>query len=446
MVPDDYVDPDSHVESDSATPSETGLDIEDRVLRELQPDTSRDEAALELLRDLALLDRFLDLGSSVGIVGEEENRQAVYVIMTARKVSNYRLHARFYEQSGSGKTELTRFVLSTMPQSEVLSLGGGVSKRGLQYAGDMSGKIVFIDEADHLDDDTWAILREAMTKSQVDRLVTVSDGSGGYAARMYSLRSERLVIIQAGSRPLADPANETRIFRLHPDASPEQKQAILDVQALRAEQYSPQPTTNLSLWIRAQELLRVCHVAIPYATSLRGLFNSSNIRARRDFPRLLALIAATACLHQFQRDARTLGDDLVVEADVRDYDLVYRFAGPIFATSAERLRPTQREVLSEIRARKRMGAKFRTNDVAGWMGRAYTTVRDHLLNLESLGILESAQDKNGKFWCMVALNPRGIGLPSPEALREILSTDGADAEGGGHDSQDLIQDDDALVV
>ena len=154
MVADDYVNPDSHVETASSNPSDTGLDIEDRVLHELQQETPSDHQAFELLEDPNLLDRFLDLGSSHGIVGEEENRQSLYVIGTGRKVLNYRVHAGLYEQSGSGKTELARFMISTMLQNEVLSLGGGVSKRGLQYAGNLSGMTAFIDESDHLDEDS----------------------------------------------------------------------------------------------------------------------------------------------------------------------------------------------------------------------------------------------------------------------------------------------------
>ena len=39
MVAGDYVNPDSHVESDSAIPPDTGLDIEDTVLRDLHSST-----------------------------------------------------------------------------------------------------------------------------------------------------------------------------------------------------------------------------------------------------------------------------------------------------------------------------------------------------------------------------------------------------------------------
>ena len=76
MIAGDHVDPDAHVESASGNPSDTGLDIEHRVLNELGPDTSRDDAALELLGDPELLDRFLALGSSVGIVGEKRTARA----------------------------------------------------------------------------------------------------------------------------------------------------------------------------------------------------------------------------------------------------------------------------------------------------------------------------------------------------------------------------------
>ena len=63
MVAGDYVNPDSHVESDSAIPSDTGLDIEDTVLGNLHSSTWLDEEALELLKDLG---RQANFDSSVG--------------------------------------------------------------------------------------------------------------------------------------------------------------------------------------------------------------------------------------------------------------------------------------------------------------------------------------------------------------------------------------------
>ena len=76
-----------------------------------------------------------------------------------------------------------------------------------------------------------------------------------------------------------------------------------------------------------------------------------------------------------------------------------------------------------------MGVKFRTNDVAEWMGRAYTTVRGHLLNLVSLGILESGPDNKGVFYRVVAFKPWGEKLPSPQELKDLLD----DQELGGTD-------------
>lgn len=299
----------SRIRRATINPSDDGLAVEDRVLRKKQEETPEDEEAMELLSHPDLLNRFLAFGYEAGHVGEEENRQALYVILTGRKVLNYRMHAGVIGESGAGKSELCRFVLSTMPQQEVLYLGGGVSKKALQFQKDLTGRLIFIDEANKLDDDTWALLREAMTKPEVQRMVTERTESGIYGARTYVAQCDRLVLVQAASRPIVDPANETRFFLLHPDTSPEQTEAILDVQAMRAEGRPPSSLkADLGVWRRAQELLRPCHVEIPYATGLRQLFTSNAIRARRDFDRVLALVAATACLHQYQRPTESEDD------------------------------------------------------------------------------------------------------------------------------------------
>ena len=54
-----------------------------------------------------------------------------------------------------------------MPDSEKLDLGGGATRKVLQYFDDLCRKIVFIDEAGNLDRDLRAMLRKAVTEADV---------------------------------------------------------------------------------------------------------------------------------------------------------------------------------------------------------------------------------------------------------------------------------------
>ena len=128
-----------------------------------------------LLEDPSILERFLRLASASGIANEINLLRVLYLVVTARLLGSYRLHASLGALFGAGKSELARFVILTLPAYVVMHLGGGASKRAFQYFGDLSRIVVFIDEADALDDELRAFLREAVTKSQVTRLVTMGD-------------------------------------------------------------------------------------------------------------------------------------------------------------------------------------------------------------------------------------------------------------------------------
>ena len=104
--------------------------------------------------------------------------------------------------------------------SEKLDLGGGATRRALQYFDDLSRKIIFIDEADNLDPDLRAMLRKAVTEANVSRLVAQGAPASGFESKLYTVVTDGMVLIQAGTQVVATPADETRFLMLSPDTSP----------------------------------------------------------------------------------------------------------------------------------------------------------------------------------------------------------------------------------
>ena len=81
-------------------------------------------------------------------------------------------------------------------------------------------------------------------------------------------------------------------------------------------------------------------------STLAALFPAKLIRARRDFPQLLALIEASAILHQQQRERDEQGRIIATEAD---YRIVYDLAAPVFgAAAAEGVTPAVRETVATV--------------------------------------------------------------------------------------------------
>ena len=338
------------------------------------------------------------------------------MVVTSRLLEEYRLHASVGEQSTAGKSEVVRAVLSTLPDSVALYLGGGATKRALQYYGDLSRRVIFIDEADALEGELRAMLREALTKPEVTRLVTTRDHESRFTATSYRVITEGMVLIQAGTAVIANPADETRFLLLNPDVSTEQTARIMDRQGESAANFTPGLTSELEAWRKAQELLQPCVVIIPYAPQLRRLLPSDMLRLRRDFPRLLSLIAAHACLYQRQRSRYEVEGHLIVEAELTDYYRIHEFAASLFAEATRGLTPTQQNVVTAIRRQRQRGQRFTTDEAADWTESAYSTVRGHLLDLEELGLVESSMNRGKRMWSVVADSPRGLQLPSPEQL------------------------------
>ena len=231
-----------------------------------------------------------------------------------------------------------------------------------------------------------------------------------------------MVLIQAGTRVIENPADESRFLVLHPDLSREQTERILDRQAEIAATIGPSLARDLEVWRGAQGSLQPCIVVIPYAREIRRFMPSDQHRIRRDFPRLLSVIAANACLHQRQRSCYEKDGHLVVEAELADYVGVYEFVAPLFAEATKGLTPTQEKVVAAIRRHRHKGQGFTFYEAAEWTELAYSTVRGHLQDLEDRGMVESHREKGKVIWSVVADAPPGISLPSPaELINEVHS-------------------------
>ena len=143
----------------------------------------------------------------------------------------------------------------------------------------------------------------------------------------------------------------------------------------------------------AQELLQPCTVVIPFAHEIRKFMPSDQHRIRRDFPRLLSLIAAKACLYQRQRTCYERDGHVMVEAELADYVEIYAFVAPLFAEATKGLTPSQEKLVGAIRRHRQKGQGFTFYDVMEWTGSAYSTVRGHLWDLEDRGMVEPRKER-----------------------------------------------------
>lgn len=109
---------------------------------------------------------------------------------------------------------------------------------------------------------------------------------------------------------------EDRFNLIKLDESPEQTKRIHERQAERAR--SGKKTEYNHVLVRAVQQLNPVPVRVPYAEKLIDKIPADRVKMRRVFPRFLALIKASAALHQLQREKDEFGNVL---ANRQDYDL-----------------------------------------------------------------------------------------------------------------------------
>jgi hypothetical protein len=108
--------------------------------------------------------------------------------------------------------------------------------------------------------------------------------------------------LQATTRPVLHPENETRLLFVEMDESKELTHAIIRHQAVEAAIGGlPAPDNLFGWWHRLIQSLEPAKVVIPFAQQLAPHFPVERVRSRRDFPKLLCLIEASAFLHQHCR-------------------------------------------------------------------------------------------------------------------------------------------------
>lgn len=149
----------------------------------------------------------------------------------------------------------------------------------------------------------------------------------------------------------------------------------------------------LRLHRNAQRLLRPLRVVNPYAKRLR--FPDASTRMRRDHMKYLALIRATALLHQHQREHKihphASGPIEYIEVTPADIALANELAHEVLGRSVDELAPQTRRLLSTIdgaltrecqrRRIARCDLRFTNREVREWSGWSDFQVRTHMHKL-----------------------------------------------------------------
>ena len=292
----------------------------------------------------------------LGYVGEDLNKQLLYIAATSRKLDDP-ISVIVISESASGKSMLIDTVIKLIPPEEVISVTS-LSEQALNYMEDLSHKFVSLGEIVHSETIEHQI-REMLSKKELSRLVTTRVGqSGKMVTKMVKIPAV-VSLAMSGTRYDMNPENTSRCFVVNTDESREQTRRIHEQQ--RKRKYSLERDHEkrhlvpriIAKHHAAQKLLRQVAIVNPFAGYLD--FPDTLMRTRRDHDRFIDLIACVCYLRQYQKDIKrgstdTSGAFEYIECDLSDYEVAYPImTSGVLASSLLEIPPGVLELYENIR-------------------------------------------------------------------------------------------------
>jgi hypothetical protein len=360
---------------------------------------------------------------SRGLVGEERNAKLLYLVATARLLMRM-LSAFVKGPSSSGKSHLLERVVDLLPAEACVNYTT-ISPRFLAFSDhDLRHKIVLIYEAGGMDDGVGAYVMRSLLSEGCLKIGTVDRGEHDRMEAREIYKQGPTSLLTSSTSPALDAELETRALTITVSDTPAQSRAIMRGAATRytggtAAPVDLAPFHALQHWLAAASERRVI---IPFAPRLAETVPALAIRIRRDFTKLLDLIAACAFLHQAQRMRDESG---AILATVEDYRIVRDLALESFGAAAQDgLTDKQRLAVAKVvalQAEGTTGVSLAT--VAAALGVDKSAASRRLANPLKEGYVRNLEERRGHPARFAPGDPLPLpvsALPDPE----VLSTDG----------------------
>jgi len=305
------------------------------------------ELGLSLLRDPALFSRIVADLTTLGYVGEDLNKQLLYLCASSRKLDDP-ISVLILSQSASGKSFLVDSVKKLMPSEDVVAVTS-LSDQALNYIDDLSHKFLVLGEAVHGEVVEHQI-REMLSGKELSRMVTIKDAETGKMQSKVIRTPVIVASVMSGTNHAINPENASRCFIINTDESKAQTQAI---HAHQRQKYSLNRlrtgSTEAARIIKthqaAQRLLTKRQIVNDFAPLLD--FPTSLMRLRRDHDRFLDLIACVCYLRQYQKEEVTEGALSFIRCDLTDYQIAYTIMVEGVLSSTMRELPMAAQALYE---------------------------------------------------------------------------------------------------
>lgn len=301
-----------------------------RALEETPEDVLKD--ARETLRSPELMQQIVKDVQKTGVAGEDELIAALYLVAVSRMLPKP-LSAIIQGSSSSGKSFVLDKVGKLMPDEAVVR-AVDMTANSLYYMpqGSLVHRLVLGGERSrgkaHEKGDATRALREMITTGELSKAVPVKmEGE----LVTYTIRQRGpIAFVETTTIDEIFEEDANRCVLLSSDESSAQTRRVIAVQAKQAGAETDQGDPIIARHHAMQRMLKRVHVTVPFAEALIENFPVNISRARRAFEQLLALIQASALLHQTQRSENELAHGDTIHATQEDYATARRLlSGPL---------------------------------------------------------------------------------------------------------------------
>jgi hypothetical protein len=402
-----------------------------------QSDEQLKEESLNFLKDPRLLYNVLQLIKKLGVAGEEKNALLLYLQGTSRLLAEP-FHTMIKSESSSGKNYLISKVSQLFPPESIKQFSYVTSKALFHAAptSDLKHRWLQIIELAGTEEAEYSI-RVMESEGDLRLAISVRDPETNEWFMEERVVEGPVAMTTTTTKPKVTIDNETRVLSMFLDESTQQTKRTFKVATAKYKPDSCPPDPEaIAIAQNAQRLLENVRVIIPYADILAESFPATLIRARRDFPRFLALIEVSAFIHQYQRLVFEKNGVKHIVATLADY-YIAKLAEENFARSMNQLPPNSERILermTEYCASKTANEKnedamyeieFTRKDIKQQTGFNIMAVKRYVEPLENtfFEVVEGGQGKT-YLYRLTKETPTPLRLPEPRELLETLTKDG----------------------
>jgi len=259
------------------------------------------DKAGKLLESKTLLYDILKIIKGTGVAGEEKNSLIFYLVFTSR-VTEEPLSVVVKGESSAGKSYVVSRVMKLFPSNAYIDITDATAQSFFYAPKDhFAHKIILIFEK-HGGEKADYSIRSLQSEKKLKIQHTVKNQATGEWETKEKEVDGIVGFITTTTEAIIHSENETRNISIFPDESEYQTEKTFEITDAKYRGKEELDEKVLEQWRNIQLSLKTYNVLIPFVEEVRDRFPKKPIRVRRDYGKILALIAVITLLHQRQRE------------------------------------------------------------------------------------------------------------------------------------------------